>query len=131
MQISVSAVGGCYDDAMRESFWGTLKTECADRLFPSRRAAHWATFEYIEIWYNRQRRHSALRAISARPSTSNLLAPDIFSVRQIGVGSFGVRQTGVRSNPGLPAAAVEPPSGRCYNKTRALSDLSAHRTGTT
>lgn len=64
VQISMSDVGRCYDNAMKESFWGTLKTECADRPFPSRAAARTALFEYIEIWYNRQRRHSALGYLS-------------------------------------------------------------------
>lgn len=62
--LSMSAVGRCYDNAMQESFWGTLKTECADRPFPSRAAARKAIFEYIEVWYNRQRRHSALGYLS-------------------------------------------------------------------
>jgi transposase InsO family protein len=64
VQISMSDVGRCYDNAMQESFWGTLKTECADRPFPSRAAARQALFEYIELWYNRQRRHSALGYLS-------------------------------------------------------------------
>jgi transposase InsO family protein len=64
VQISMSAVGRCYDNALKESFWGRLKTECADRPFPSRAAARKALFEYIEIWYNRQRRHSALGYLS-------------------------------------------------------------------
>ena len=62
--ISMSDVGRCYDNAMQESFWGTLKTECADQPFPSRAAARKAIFEYIEVWYNRQRRHSALGYLS-------------------------------------------------------------------
>lgn len=62
--LSMSDVGRCYDNAMQESFWGTLKTECADRPFPSHAAARKAIFEYIEIWYNRQRRHSALGYLS-------------------------------------------------------------------
>ncbi len=62
--LSMSDVGRCYDNAMQESFWGTLKTECADRPFPSRAAARQAIFEYIEVWYNRQRRHSALGYLS-------------------------------------------------------------------
>lgn len=62
--LSMSDVGRCYDNAMQESFWGTLKTECADRPFPSRTAARQAIFEYIEVWYNRQRRHSALGYLS-------------------------------------------------------------------
>jgi len=64
VHISMSDVGRCYDNAMKESFWGTLKTECADRPFPSRAVARTALFEYIEIWYNRQRRHSALGYLS-------------------------------------------------------------------
>jgi putative transposase len=64
VQISMSDVGRCYDNAMQESFWGTLKTECADRPFRSRAAARRALFEYIEVWYNRQRRHSALGYLS-------------------------------------------------------------------
>jgi transposase InsO family protein len=62
--LSMSDVGHCYDNAMQESFWGTLKTECADHPFPSRREARMAIFEYIELWYNRQRRHSALGYLS-------------------------------------------------------------------
>lgn len=58
--LSMSHTGNCYDNAMHESFWGTLKTECADRTFDSRAAARLAVFDYIECWYNRQRLHSAL-----------------------------------------------------------------------
>lgn len=70
--VSMSDVGRCYDNAMQESFWGTLKTECADHPFPSRAAARHSIFEYIEIWYNRQRRHSALGYLS--PAQFELLA---------------------------------------------------------
>jgi len=58
--LSMSHTGNCYDNAMKESFWSTLKTECADRVFESRAAARLALFDYIECWYNRQRLHSAL-----------------------------------------------------------------------
>jgi putative transposase len=64
VQVSMSAVGRCYDNAMKESFWATLKRECADRTFPIRAFARQAIFEYIEAWYNRQRRHSALGYLS-------------------------------------------------------------------
>lgn len=62
--LSMSDAGRCYDNALQESFWGTLKTECADRPFASRAAARRAIFDYIEVWYNRQRRHSALGYLS-------------------------------------------------------------------
>jgi len=58
--VSMSRVGNCYDNAPIESFFGTLKTECARRQFATRAQARTAIFEYIEIWYNRRRLHSAL-----------------------------------------------------------------------
>ena len=64
VQVSMSGVGRCYDNAMKESFWATLKRECADHTFSTRALARQAIFEYIEVWYNRQRRHSALGYLS-------------------------------------------------------------------
>ncbi len=58
---SMSRSGDCLDNAMAESFFATLKAEVADtRAWPSRTAARTAIFEWLEVWYNRQRRHSAL-----------------------------------------------------------------------
>jgi transposase InsO family protein len=60
MICSMSGVGDCYDNAMMESFFSTLKSECSTGIYSSRAEAHRDIFEYIEVWYNRQRRHSAL-----------------------------------------------------------------------
>jgi putative transposase len=58
---SMGSVGDCYDDAVSESFFATLKVELLRRRpWPARAAARLASFEYIEVWYNRQRRHSTL-----------------------------------------------------------------------
>jgi len=58
---SMSASGHCYDNAAMESFWSTLKTELIhQRTFDDLPQARLALFEYIEIFYNRQRLHSAL-----------------------------------------------------------------------
>ncbi len=58
---SMSRVGDCYDNAMAESFFATLKAELIDtRPRPTRRAARQALFEWLEVFYNRQRSHSAL-----------------------------------------------------------------------
>ena len=58
---SMSRAGDCYDNAMAESFFATLKTERIDaRPWPTRAAARQAIFEWIEVFYNRQRLHSAL-----------------------------------------------------------------------
>ncbi len=51
----------CWDNAVAESFFATLKTELIYRQsLPTRAAARQAVFEYIEVFYNRQRLHSAL-----------------------------------------------------------------------
>jgi putative transposase len=63
MQVSMSRKGDCYDNAVMEvmeSFWATLKAECATGVYKSRAEARQSIFEYIEVWYNRQRRHSSL-----------------------------------------------------------------------
>lgn len=58
---SMSRTGDCYDNALAESFFATLKTELIDRQpWPTRRAARQAIFDWIEGFYNRQRLHSAL-----------------------------------------------------------------------
>lgn len=62
---SMGSVGDCYDNAVAESFFATLKRELLDRYdWPTRAAARSAIFEYIETWYNRQRRHSTLGYLS-------------------------------------------------------------------
>ncbi|MEY2980431.1 MAG: hypothetical protein RL562_658 [Planctomycetota bacterium] len=67
---SMSRRGNCYDNAVVESFFGTLKTELVHRQrWPTRRSARSAIHDYIEIFYNRRRRHSHLGATSARPSS--------------------------------------------------------------
>jgi putative transposase len=62
--VSMSRTGDCYDNAVMESFFGTLKTECATERYASRAQARTDIFEYIEVWYNRQRRHSTLGYLS-------------------------------------------------------------------
>jgi putative transposase len=59
-QLSMSRVGNCYDNAVMESFFGTLKTECVTAPFATRAQARTTIFEYIEVWYNRKRLHSSL-----------------------------------------------------------------------
>jgi transposase InsO family protein len=58
---SMSRSGDCLDNAVAESFFATLKAELVDvQIWPTRAAARLAIFEWIEVWYNRQRRHSTL-----------------------------------------------------------------------
>ncbi len=61
IQCSMSRRGDCWDNAVAESFFATLKTELVDgRVYASRQEAKSEVFEYIEVFYNRQRLHSAL-----------------------------------------------------------------------
>ncbi|HET8833788.1 MAG TPA: IS3 family transposase [Gemmatimonadales bacterium] len=58
---SMSRVGDCWDNAVVESFFATLKTELVEGAdWGTREEARQALFGYLEVWYNRQRRHSTL-----------------------------------------------------------------------
>ena len=62
---SMSRRGNCYDNAPMESFWGTLKNELVHhRRYETREQARREISEYIELFYNRQRRHSRLGNLS-------------------------------------------------------------------
>jgi transposase InsO family protein len=61
MRASISGKGNCYDNAPMESFWGTLKTEHVfHRQYETRQQAMREITEYIELFYNRQRRQKQL-----------------------------------------------------------------------
>lgn len=61
MRASMSRSGNCYDNAAMESFYSTLKMELIHRQhYRTRAEARGSIFEYIEVFYNRQRRHSAI-----------------------------------------------------------------------
>ncbi|BCS32393.1 transposase [Luteitalea sp. TBR-22] len=60
---SMSRRGNCYDNAVAESFFSTVKSELADR-FDSFGEAKMELFDYIEVFYNQQRRHSTIGRIS-------------------------------------------------------------------
>ena len=62
----MSRVGDCWDNAVVESFFRTLKTEriSARPQYRTRHEARQDIFDYIEVWYNRQRRHSKLGYVS-------------------------------------------------------------------
>lgn len=65
IQVSMSQKGDCYDNALMESFFGTLKEECVERqTYQTRAEARNSVFEYITVFYNRQRRHSSLNYVS-------------------------------------------------------------------
>lgn len=68
---SMSRKGDCWDNAVAESFFHTLKTELVfHERYKTREQAHASIFEYIEVFYNRKRRHSA----------NNLMSPANFEI---------------------------------------------------
>lgn len=65
MRVSMSRKGNCYDNAPIESFWGTLKTELVHhRRYETRAEAAREIAEYIDLFYNRQRRQARLGYLS-------------------------------------------------------------------
>lgn len=64
VQVSMSRTGECWDNAPMESFWATLKRECATTMFETRSQAQAVIFEYVMVFYNRTRRHSRLGYLS-------------------------------------------------------------------
>lgn len=87
---SMGSVGDCYDNALCESFFATLECELLDRAsFRTPADARRAVFDFIEGWYNPQRRHSALQYES----------PLTFERRHLGM----LRMEAPRSIPGAEA----------------------------
>ena len=65
IQASMSGKGDCWDNAVMESFWATLKTELVNHEhYATREQARRSIFEYIEVFYNRKRLHSSLGYVS-------------------------------------------------------------------
>jgi transposase InsO family protein len=65
MECSMSRTGNCYDNAVMESFWSTLKTELVyHENYATRGQARHSIFEYMEVFYNRHRMHSSIGYIS-------------------------------------------------------------------
>ena len=65
VRLSIGRTGQCWDNALAESFFATLKTELVEhRTWPTRTHAHKAIFDWIEGWYNTRRRHSTLDYLS-------------------------------------------------------------------
>jgi len=76
IKCSMSRVGNCYDNAVMESFWGSYKQEEVyqqpNGRFESLEQARQASFKYIEIFYNRKRRHSSIGYISPEQFEASL-----------------------------------------------------------
>lgn len=78
-RVSMSRTGNCYDNAVMESFFSTLKSECLTGQFQTRAQARTTIFEFIEVWYNQHRLHSSLGYLSPEEFELSLVS-DISSV---------------------------------------------------
>jgi putative transposase len=76
IRCSMSRVGDCYDNAAMESFWGSYKQETVyqqrNGRFASFEQARTKSFQYIEIFYNRKRRHSSIGYMSPEQFEASL-----------------------------------------------------------
>ena len=82
IECSMSRKGDCWDNAVVESFFGSLKTELdAEDHWRTRAEARYDVFEYIEVFYNRQRRHSYLGYVSPVRYESEAAEKTIFISR--------------------------------------------------
>lgn len=72
---SMSRAGDCYDNAVVESCFGTLKTELGEE-FESHAQGHHALFDYIEVFYNQKRKHSSLGYKSPSAFEREMLAKE-------------------------------------------------------
>jgi putative transposase len=73
MACSMSGKGDCWDNAVMESFWGTLKTELVNHEhYATREQARASIFEYVEVFYNRHRLHSSLGYVSPEQFEASL-----------------------------------------------------------
>lgn len=73
MAVSMSGKGQCWDNACVESFWATLKTEMVNHEhYATKEQARVSIFEYIEVFYNRKRLHSAIGYVSPEAFEASL-----------------------------------------------------------
>ncbi len=72
---SMSAQGHCYDNAAMESFWSSLKADLGiTRPFDTKEEARMVIFDYIEVFYNRQRIHSSIGDLSPLDYEASIIA---------------------------------------------------------
>jgi len=78
---SMGSRGDCFDNAVAESFFATLKKELINRRsWPSKPELRTEVFDYIEVFYNRERRHSTLGQLS--PADYEKLPPPVIEEEQ-------------------------------------------------
>lgn len=116
---SMSRRGNCYDNAVMESFFSTVKHELGDR-FDSHGAAKMELFDYIEVFYNQRRRHSTLGQISPAAYERRLVAEDVDAAGAVDAQTRPPL-LGKPGGPGFPPRP-HPSSSQDYEGRRAEGD---------
>ena len=111
IEISMGSVGGCYDNAVCETFHASLKKErIYRRSWPTPAEARAAVFEYIEGWYNPRRRHSTLGYLSPAEYERHHAPLNPGRVSTVGVTIAG-------NSPVLSEIALDAPTDRAQAAT--------------
>ena len=123
--LSMSGVGNCYDNAQAEAFFSTLKTECFpdNQVFASQAEARREIFEYMELYYNSRRLHSALGYRTPRQYETEferVIDIEIDAAQSVDVASEdrALRGRNSSADAALLTAGV-PASGRAHRPGRS------------
>jgi putative transposase len=117
---SMSRRGNCYDNAAMESFWSTLKLELVyRRRFDTRLHARTEIFDFIEVFYNRLRRHTSLAGLS--PAHFELLNNQPTSPFSLSV--FSKQAQGLRPIDDCPLPAIASPDPPVSTLKKSLLEL--------
>jgi putative transposase len=101
IDVSMGSRGDCFDNAVLESFHASLKKDVIHRQsWPTKAEARTAVFDYIEVFYNRRRRHSTLGMLSPlefengtlRPAGASLAASRLASINKMNYNSTSTAQ---------------------------------------
>ncbi|MBA2717846.1 MAG: transposase [Chloroflexi bacterium] len=110
----MGSVGSCYDNAMIESFWSRMQVELLDRrTWRTRVELANAIFEYLEIFHNRQRRHSAL---------GNAYADRVRDSAPVSDGGVMIRKSRLHETLGQARVSTEVSAVQTDARARALME---------
>ena len=115
---SMSRTGDCYDNAAMESFFATVKRELGER-FASRSDATHELFDFIEVFYNQQRRHSTLGQISPAAFERHAAARAMDAAVPVDAKSRAHRDLENRTDRGFPQRPQPPSSSTDHERQPA------------
>jgi hypothetical protein len=117
---SLSRPRQCWDNAVAESFFASLKLECIYRqAWPTRTRARRAVFDYIEVFFNRRRLRSALGYMTPTAYENKIRNTNAFTRHNHNVRRTGSTPVGSRNHSGVPSFDASQPAARA-RRTRIV-----------